>query len=302
MAPEARTYLATALDIMEKNALVRDDVDWPALRRKAFATAKRARTSGQTYEAVDAALMSLGDRHSRFIAPGDAKRNAEAPLDSSGTSRGRILPGGIGYLSLPAIHSLRAAPEYIRQGRAVVGSVDRAGADRWIIDLRDNHGGNMWAPLAVVGAILGDGDVGAFVAADGTRQPWTIRNGTPPQYANSPGPAEPLSHPRPAVAVLTGGVTASAAEAVAIAFRGRPTTRGFGEPTAGLPTGNVAHTLSDGAELVLTEAREADRTGRLYDGAIPPDEEAPEGPSDRGPDRGVEAATRWLAAQRASGS
>ncbi|MGV9658891.1 S41 family peptidase [Streptomyces koyangensis] len=60
----------------------------------------------------------------------------------------------------------------------------------------------------------------------------------------------------PPVAVLTGPRTASAGEAVAIAFRERPDTRTFGDPTSGVPTANAPYPLSDGALVVLTTARE----------------------------------------------
>lgn len=57
---------------------------------------------------------------------------------------------------------------------------------------------------------------------------------------------------------------------------GRPRVRTFGAPTAGLATGNVAIDLTDGAVLVLTVAREADRTGRLYGNTpIAPDQPTP---------------------------
>lgn len=67
--------------------------------------------------------------------------------------------------------------------------------------------------------------------------------------------------------------TASAGEAVVVAFRGRPDTRFFGEQTYGVPTGNEPYHLSVGAVLVLTQVKDADRTGRAYDAPIPPDVE-----------------------------
>jgi carboxyl-terminal processing protease len=57
-----------------------------------------------------------------------------------------------------------------------------------------------------------------------------------------------------------------------MAFRGRPGARSFGEPTAGVPTGNGRHRLSDRAELHLTEAIGVDRTGRGYQTRIGPDQ------------------------------
>src|SRR5438093_4023326 len=79
----------------------------------------------------------------------------------------------------------------------------------------------------------------------------------------------------PPVAVLTNGNTASAGEAVAISFRGRPSTRSFGSPTYGVPTANTFMKLSDGASILVTTAREADRTGRVYgiDEKLQPDQQ-----------------------------
>ncbi|MFF4533526.1 hypothetical protein ACFY1P_30150 [Streptomyces sp. NPDC001407] len=74
-------------------------------------------------------------------------------------------------------------------------------------------------------------------------------------------------------------------------------TRGFGRPTAGVPTGNATYNVADGALIALTEAREADRTGRVHDGPIAPDEGVPEATSRTLQDRTLDAAVRWLAAQ-----
>jgi hypothetical protein len=58
---------------------------------------------------------------------------------------------------------------------------------------------------------------------------------------------------------LTGPVTASSGEAIVVAFRGRPQTRSFGEPTDGVPTANDTFPLSDGALLVLTVAVDSEK-------------------------------------------
>ena len=87
-----------------------------------------------------------------------------------------------------------------------------------------------------------------------------------------PVPSYTLQRPEPPVAVLTSRLTVSSGEAITISFRGRPATRSFGEATAGLPTSNQAFPLVDDAVLVVMVSREADRTGRIYEGRIPPDE------------------------------
>jgi hypothetical protein len=97
------------------------------------------------------------------------------------------------------------------------------------------------------------------------------------------------------VAVLTGPCTASSGEAVTISFRGRPRTRSFGLPTAGLSTANQGFMLPDGSMIQLTVSVEADRTGRRYGEKIDPDEVIPEGAP--GTDVQLDRAKAWLKSQ-----
>ncbi|MGN5636428.1 S41 family peptidase [Streptomyces sp. AC154] len=292
MAPKARAYLASALDVMEKHALVTEDVDWPKLRQAALTEARQAQTPSDTYRAIRQALRDLNDEHSAFYDPEAASESLNAPADDLLLPEGRRLAGGIGHLTLPPEPSDRVAAPYVRSARSTVAEFDGQGVCGWIIDLRSNHGGDMWGPLAAVGPLLGDGTVGSAVYADGKKSPWTLKNGTPSQYLDSWGPAKPLARPAPPVAVLTSRRTASAAEALTIAFRGRPDTRTFGEATKGVPTANAPYRLSDGALVILTVAREADRTGHLYHGPLEPDVKVPE-------NEAPAAAAEWLGKQRA---
>ena len=85
-----------------------------------------------------------------------------------------------------------------------------------------------------------------------------------------------LRDPDAPVAVLTGPLTSSSGEAVALAFRGRAATRSFGYATQGLSTWNDGFELPDGAMLILTVAVMADRDGYDFEGGPIPPEEAVE--------------------------
>jgi carboxyl-terminal processing protease len=304
MVPRARTYLSKALSIMEEHSLLRHQVDWADVRSKAFSQARGAQKPEDTYGAIGSALHTLGDGHSTFWEPEQAKENlgsSAVPLDGL---QGRSLKNGLGYISLPGVQgSQKTYEEYVGQGRDAVAKADRTGACGWVVDLRSNTGGNMYPMLAVVGPILGDGKVGMFVDADGKKSVWSIKHGAPYVDGKSAGwgASQPVARSTPPVAVLTGKRTASAGEAVVVAFRGRPEARFFGEPTYGVPTGNKAYRLSDGAMLILTGVKDADRTGRTYDAAIPPDEEIVKDPRPvaRNRDEVLKAAQDWLLKQAA---
>ncbi|MFD3587025.1 S41 family peptidase [Streptomyces sp. NPDC058683] len=305
MSVAARSYLTRVLDIMERNALVRHEVDWEKTRRQAFAQAGDAQKPSDTYDTIRFVLREVGHGHSSFFDPQQVEEALKASPDASFRGpEGRSLGDHVGYVSIPAVNGSDALYErYVRQGRAAVAKADRTGACGWVVDLRQNHGGNMWPMLAVAGPILGDGKVGMFVDSDGKTSPWTIRNGNPRENGtpHTWGDSTSVADAHAPVAVLTDGITASSGEAVLVAFRGRPRTRSFGEDTFGVPTGKNDHRLSDGAVLGLAEIRDADRTGRSYDGPIPPDEEIPTRGLGSGThtDQVLQAAKKWLVKQAA---
>ncbi len=185
--------------------------------------------------------------------------------------QGWPLEPDMGYVELPAVTGNASILQtYAQTAQQRIRDMDQAGIRRWVIDLRRNGGGDMWAMVVGVRALLGDGEWGFFVLPDGTKTSWLATKAV----KSYQGLEEPysLTQPGGAIAVLTSRLTCSAGEFTALAFRGRPQTRSFGEPTAGLPTGNQNTILRDGAQLFLTVALGADRTGRPYEGPIVPDQ------------------------------
>ena len=303
LSTQAKVYLTAALDIMQQHSVNRKKINWTTLRQQTFAIAAGAKTPADTYLAIQNALTELGDHHSFFLEPQPANQLAAGPITSDQQPHGQRLAHGIGYLELPHFEaSEQAAKQYVMLAQDAIRTAGQVGTCGWMVDLRNNDGGNMWPMLAGIGPILGEGVAGSFVDPDGVKQAWGYYHGQA-QLAGSTiiGAESPyhLKHPLPPVAVLTGPVTASSGEAITVAFRGRPHTRSFGEPTAGVPTDNDAFSLSDGALLVLTVAVDADRTGQTYDSAIAPDQPIPVDLSQIGTtaDRGVQAATTWLHTQ-----
>jgi C-terminal processing protease CtpA/Prc len=300
LSSQAKFYLAEALDIMQQHSVNRKNINWTTLRQQTFAMANGAKTLADTYAAIQAALTELGDHHSFFLAPQKVNQIGAAPLTSDQEPHGKLLGHRIGYLELPHFEaSEQAAKQYVKLAQDAIRTADQVGTCGWIVDLRNNDGGNMWPMLAGVGPILGEGVAGSFVDPDGVNQAWDYSQGQAQLAGSTIIAADSpyhLKHPLPPVAVLTGPVTASSGEAITVSFRGRPHTRSFGEPTAGVPTANDEFPLSDGALLVLTVAVDADRTGRTYDTAIAPDQPIPVDLTQIGTtaDRGIQAATTWM--------
>ena len=270
MAPAARQYLEHALRIMEAEALNRGKVNWAQIRADASRAAAGAQHPKDTHLAIAAALRALGDNHSGFMPavvelPGGLEVNLETIV--TGQARpgpvSRRIGARVGYVSVPGF-SGAGATDFAEQILDRIMDVDGPAICAWIVDVRGNTGGNMWPMLQGLSPVIGDGIPGYFVAPDSSWTGWRVET---ERVGN-----RKLASDRVAVAILHGSETASSGEAVVVAFRGRPETRTFGQPTRGLSTANRSIPLSDGARMILTVAVFADRDRTIYGKTIAPDE------------------------------
>ena len=336
ITPDAAAFLDNAIDIMRQHALkVQGSTDWDAIRTEAFKRAGAAFNPIDTYPAIYWALSQLGDAGSHLrLPPGlypdqialmqQAEKEAQAASpaatvpDATAASpfSNRRLPEGhiltvqgrnFGYVVLPRCSAKDSDNLllYTADVRRILTDLAAQSPQGWIVDLRGNTGGNMWPMLTGIGPILGDGVVGSFVAPDGNVT-WYYKNGEA-GTRNTAGletvsltlqDGANLSSAATPVAVLVDGGTTSSGEAVTIAFHGRPSTRFFGSHTAGKSTAVQPFKLDDGAELYLTTAIDADRSGKTFPDGFTPDEVLPAVTAipPEGSDAVVRAAQTWLVA------
>lgn len=320
-------YLNHAIDIMQAQALRRSSVDWPKIRAAAVAMAAHAENTAGTYDAVRFALASLGDHHSSLhLTPAletlEAQDKLKHPSPSSVPETpehfspyvGRYEPEGHlerrGDNSFAYVVVTKCFPENDRQFVAfethlqrILAQLDQSHPAGWIVDLRGNVGGNMWPMLAGIGPLLGEDDNLGEFRDSAQVSTWRYRDGVAAEVAGgkaSPYPAVDGAPYRisgtPNVAVLIDRSTGSSGDAIAIAFRGRPNTRFFGERTQESSTANQTFALSDGASIWLTVSVQADRTGKEYLDGLSPDEAFPAATQVMPPssDPVVQAALDWL--------
>lgn len=283
----AQTYLDEIVNAMQAFSINRKTIDWTDFKQKVSAKAQGAQTKEDLYPAIDLALTLLADNHSSYVpAAGGIQLIGTRTIRCTDVLAMAVpATATIGYLKVPASGGYDAkgaayglmGVAYSQALQDAIKAADKDDLQGWIVDLRGNVGGDSWAMLAGVGPILGEGIAGYFVDPDAVYAAWSYNNG---QVAlNNGAPIYSLPTPyvlrkaNPKVAVLTDQYTASAAEAIAIAFKGRPNTRSFGNPTCGLSTGNQAGRLSDGAVLSLAASKMVDRTKTVYGQAVQPDEQ-----------------------------
>lgn len=249
-----------ALSTIRANALNAGNVDWAAEEGRLTPALKNL-PAQEAYASIRGVLDALADRHSFLQQP----REAAAYRQTASASRdieARQLQD-IGYVLVPGLRGTEASASeaFTTQLCEQIERLAPTSAKGWIVDLRQNTGGNMWPMLSGLHPLLGNGTIGASRDRDGVATVWRPRSGR--------ACGADLSSSR--VAVLVGPKTASSGEAVAVAFRARPGTRFFGQRTAGLATANRAYPLPDGGALRLTRAEMLDRSGEAYPDGIQPE-------------------------------
>jgi carboxyl-terminal processing protease len=281
---QAGRVLDEAFTLMKKFYYKKDSVQWEDLFTAARTRLSNSADCEAAQETLQWCFKEMKEKHS-FVLPrskaavynGNVNSSAEpTPLHKLiGPLRHELAEKGIAYIDIPWISTAdkKLCIAFADSLQHLIASYDQQGVTKWIIDLRNNTGGNCWPMLAGLGPLLGNGVYGYFVSAN-EKIPFSYRNGAMMQgaYARCTATAPySLTHETNSIVVLTGPNTASAGEIVALAFRGMNDVFLYGEPTAGLTTANATYNLSDGSVLVLTVCKEADRTGKIQEGKIQPD-------------------------------
>ena len=272
----ARAYLEQMLTLMQQNSINRLTIDWTNFRTRVFAAAGDAQAITDLLPAIRVAIELLADGHSSYRTPSGTVIFVPRRTCSAPPAADAAVPANVGYVRIGAFSGSAAeATVFADAIQERIRAADRHELLGWVVDLRGNGGGNMWPMVAGVGPILGESVVGYFIDPLGAETNWEYRAGASwnggflIQRVSMP---YQLRREHPRVAVLSDNRVASSGEATLIAFRQRPNTRSFGQPTCGLSTANRTSTLSDGATLTLTVSTMADRNKTRYGDQVVPDE------------------------------
>lgn len=295
---DAKGLLDEAIAELRENHVNRESVDWAALEKAAYATAGDAEQAQDAYPAIRQVIAALGEKHTMFYPArrpqpaSTAPAAVPAPRPQPRQPEVKRLAADVGLVVMPGWPFARDNPTseaWVSDTRAALAQADADGVCGWVVDVRDNGGGNVWPMLDVLGPLLGSSPFGTFVAK--TRDPIIFSDGRAsypgmrPEMA--PLPVLRLKSADAPVAVLMNGQTGSSAETVVTTFKGRPHTRFFGSPTANYVSTNNPKTLKDGSVITTTVGYTEDRTGVAYKGAIQPDVQV----DDAG---ALDAATAWV--------
>lgn len=295
---KTKRLFAEISKIIKHNSLFSDSLNWPQLSvdYQSLIFVNNDSIDRKTiFDFFTKKLRSVGDKHSFFITQANinsyTSKNSEPALPS-----GKYLGDGIGLIKVPMCMTFSNTKDrdFANSIRSQIRKLDTEyEITSWVVDLRNNSGGNMWPMIAGLNALVEDGVIGYVVGtANRKEREWRSANGKI-NFSNEATGLYKVKRLNNKIAVLIDSLTASSGEMTAISFIGLPNVKLFGQPSAGYTTANSTRYLSDGSQLFLATNFIADRTHKIYRDKIFPDVIV-SGQNAFDIDKTLEAAKKWL--------
>ncbi len=315
-------YLDSIFHLAKETSVVRNEVNWTAIKKEYDRLSINAKTEKDIIPAVKFLLKSLGDFHGRIwvdqvphngVVKDFVESNFELPPDLLREYQygkipfsGKMVQKKYGYLMIPGIMMSDQDESNAQKIKALVCNLQKEHhPEAWILDLRLNGGGTMFPMLSGLSPFLGEDTIGYFLnPATGYQDSWHLKNGnfnfSDYQYTNYEmkiDGCENIDLEKTKVAVLVSASTSSSGEVTTLAFRNRDNTILIGENTAGYTTGVSWNTLSDKVVMQIAQNYYADRKKNMYKGtSILPDIHVRGGEDldNLDQDKMVQAAINWI--------
>lgn len=287
-------------NLIRKKSIYKDDLNWTELAAELSAISPSVmyvEDCRTIYNLFSEKLRKAGDNHSFFWTKMDVNKvsSSSTSLPPENNILGKYLGDNVGYIKVPAclVTTDVAAVNFANSIRSHIKEVDiNNQVDSWVVDLRQNTGGNMWPILAGLNALTEDGIVGYFVLPNENRElKWLSRNGEM-MHSKATIDNYKIENLNGKIAILLDSMTGSSGEMTAVSFSGLNNVKFFGVPSWGATTANYTHDLLLGAQLYLAESYIADRNHKKFLGKIIP--ETVIQISEKEKDAALETAKNWL--------
>ena len=293
-----KKFIKEISKIIKEKSLFSDSLNWNEISEELVAL-PLGKDGSEDHKIIFAfftkKLRNVGDKHSLFLTPASINsyliKNSELKQPES-----KYLGSGIGLIKVPMCMTFNSTKDkdFANSIRYQIKKIDTENEIiGWVIDLRNNGGGNMWPMIAGLNALMEDGVVGYLVGTTNNKeQKWKTENGKI-NYSKEITDTYKVKKINNKIAVLINSMTGSSGEMTAIAFIGLPNVKLFGQPSAGYTTTNSTFYLSDGTQLYLATNFVADRTHKTYPDKIIPDVII-NTPSSFGNDETLESSKNWI--------
>lgn len=312
-----KAILDLSLDKFEEMSLHRRTIDWKTFRANAYRETDGITNRDSLLHKFSRFYEWLNDDHgfvqTETYTSGWNKtksvRKRSVMLDSvlrkGPYFKVALIGKDIGYFRIPQVTASgrESIEKQIKRLTDSLCQLSQHPLKGWIIDLRLNRGGNVWPMLGSLSRLFKDGPIGGIKFLDERDDRCIIVEDGKLGYEEKFGLTIPVcklfSEAMPVV-VLTGQLTASSGETVALAFKSRPNAILIGETTAGYTTSNNSVIITSGVQLNIATAFMKDNSGEIYPEGIPPAVliEAGDNFYELEKDEKVKKALEWLAQKK----
>jgi C-terminal processing protease CtpA/Prc len=278
---KVKRYIKEFIDVIKQNSLYSDSLNWPNIENNIHNLSNGLKTIDDTQiltEYILSQLSKAGDDHSFLRSKIDEDKYQSQNIDSR-QPYSKLLANNIGYIYVPAFGSASdtACQNFAKKIQTFIRNLDCENKIKgWIVDLRDNHGGNMYPMIAGLGPLIGNDTLGYFTSPKSNVKTigWFYKLGSTgiggKITLDIKNPYS-LKDKNSKIAVLIGSHTASSGEMTAISFIGKSNCKLIGKPSGGYTTGLRGFKLSNGAVLYIASGYSIDRNKKIYIGKIQPD-------------------------------
>lgn len=289
--------------IIKNNSLFTDSLNWNFINeevQKMSTTINKKEDLTLIYRFFIKQLRHVGDNHSNVLTQNMIKQIQSKPQVNKKVDKQAIskyLGDGVGYIKVPDCLYLESEKnkKYTKQLQSLIKNIDdENNITSWVIDLRNNEGGDASPMLAGLNCLIEDGIVAYAISPFHKRQiVWNSLNGkikvgdTNFKYDNYK-----VKNINSTFAVLIDSTTASSGEIVAVSFCGIKNAKLFGVPSAGYITSNTRITISNGDMLLIADSYITDRNHKKYIDKIIPDMIV--NPTNNIKDQTLAQAKKWL--------
>jgi C-terminal processing protease CtpA/Prc len=285
-----REFYGTVFPLMKNSYVHRDKVDWKSLQKTVnanlagytdFKSSLKELTTIFTVANADHCAVYFGNKkitgNFKGVTTADFSEQWLKKFQSKPIFEVKVLDNKYGYILMPGISTNGSSEEINKLAQPMYDAISKIKSlqnpEAWIIDLRQNTGGNCVPMILALYDFLGDNKVWGilnenkkFKCSVHLEKGKYIEN----KYTTSYIHPEGVLLDKIKVALITNQATGSSGEVTALAFKGRGNTVFIGDNTNGKTTTNTVVSLPFDATLAITIGYDCDRNGNYYD-VIKPD-------------------------------
>ncbi|WP_299216678.1 S41 family peptidase [uncultured Aquimarina sp.] len=267
---------------LEANYLYRKSVNWSQIKPYIKKEALKGGTFEKSLEISSKLFDTIqGDHLLLFSEKGMYQSNLKRKIEQEDLHRNlliayseelkfeaKVINDHYGYVFIPGMLLLNATEKELNErAQKIYDAILKLNKTQkikgWIIDLRLNIGGNSNVMLAGLYHLIGDNTVSLYLDADkNVKNRSGLHNGIYYEDQKIQARVKTIAKPNTEipVALITGVMTASAGEFVALGFRGRKNTVIIGEESYGLTTANDLFELPFKTKAAITLSYATDRS------------------------------------------